>query len=49
MSISAFLNPADEVMDDAEDEILDHVIDLYTEGDRTQETDKEDIEVIPIR
>jgi hypothetical protein len=49
MNISAFLNPADAVVDDAEDEILDHVIDSYAEGDRTQETDEEDVEVVRIR
>jgi hypothetical protein len=49
MNISAFLNPADEVMDNAKDEILDLVIDLYAEEDRAQETDEEDVEVILIR
>jgi hypothetical protein len=49
MNISAFLNPANKVVDDAKDEILNHVIDSYAEGDRAQETDEEDVEVVPIR
>jgi hypothetical protein len=49
MNISAFLDPADEVVDDAENEILDHVIDSYAEEDRAQETDEEDVEVVLIR
>jgi hypothetical protein len=49
MNISAFLDPADEVMNDAKNEILDHVIDLYAKGDRAQKTDKEDVEVVLIR
>jgi hypothetical protein len=49
MNISAFLDSADEVVDDAENEILDHVIDSYAEGDRAQETDEEDVEVVLIR
>ena len=49
ISISVFLKPADKVIDDMEDKVLDHMIDLYTEGDRTQETDKKDVEVILIR
>jgi hypothetical protein len=49
MNISAFLDPADEVVDDTENEILDYVIDSYAEGDRAQETDEEDVEVVPVR
>jgi hypothetical protein len=36
-------------VNNTEDEILDLVIDLYAEGDRAQETDKEDVEVVLIR
>jgi hypothetical protein len=49
MNISAFLNSADEVVDNTKDEILNLVIDSYAEGDRAQETDEEDVEVILIR
>jgi hypothetical protein len=49
MNISAFLDPANEVVDNAENEILDHVIDSYAEEDRAQETDEEDVEVVLIR
>jgi hypothetical protein len=49
MNISAFLNPADEIVDNTKDEILDYVIDLYTERDRAQETDKKDVKIIQIR
>jgi hypothetical protein len=41
-----FLNPANEIINNAENEILDYVIDLYAEKDRAQETDKEDVEVV---
>jgi hypothetical protein len=36
-------------VDDAENEILDHVIDSYAEGDRAQKTDEKDVEIILIR
>jgi hypothetical protein len=49
MNISAFLDSADEVVDNAENGILDYVIDSYAEGDRAQETDEEDVEIILIR
>jgi hypothetical protein len=49
MSISAFLNPANEAVNDGDKEILDLVVKAYSEGDRAQETDKEAVEVIPIR
>jgi hypothetical protein len=49
MSISVFLNPADEAVDDDDEEILDSVVEAYSEGDRAQETDEEPVEVIPVR
>jgi hypothetical protein len=49
MSISVFLNPADEAVDDGDEEILDSVVEAYSEGDRAQETDKEPVEVILIK
>jgi hypothetical protein len=49
MNISAFLNPADKVVDNTKDEILDYVIDSYAERDRAQETDEKDVEVVLIR
>jgi hypothetical protein len=49
MSISAFLNPADEAVNDGDKEILDSVVKAYSKGDRAQETDKEAVKVILIR
>lgn len=50
MSITAFLNPSDEAVDDHEEEILETVIEAYSEGDRAQETDEEEpVEVIPVK
>jgi hypothetical protein len=49
MSISAFLDPIDEAVDDDDEEILEAVIEAYSEGDRAQETDEEPTEVIPVR
>jgi hypothetical protein len=49
MSISVFLNSADEAINDGDEEILDSVVKAYSEGDRAQETDEEAVEVIPIR
>lgn len=34
MSISAFLNPADEAVDDSDEEILDWIVEAYPEGNR---------------
>jgi hypothetical protein len=34
MSISVFLNPADEAVDDDDEEILNSVVKAYSEGDR---------------
>jgi hypothetical protein len=44
-----FLNPANKVIDNAEDESLNYVIDLYAERNRAQETDEKDVEVVLIR
>jgi hypothetical protein len=49
MSISAFLDPIDEAVDDDDEEFLEAVIEAYSEGDRAQETDEEPTEVIPVR
>jgi hypothetical protein len=49
MSISAFLDTADEVVDDEDDQILDQVVDSYAEGDSAQETDEEPVEIVAIR
>jgi hypothetical protein len=49
MSISAFLNPVDELVKDEDEEILDTVIDSYTKGDREQETDEESIDIVSIK
>jgi hypothetical protein len=49
MNISVFLNPADEVIDNTKDEILNYIIDLYAKRDRAQETEKKDVKVILIR
>jgi hypothetical protein len=50
MSITAFLNPSDEAVDDHKEEILETVIEAYSEGDRAQETDEEEpVEVIPVK
>ena len=49
ISISVFLNPVDEAVDDDDEEILDSVVEVYSENDRAQETDEETVEVIPIR
>jgi hypothetical protein len=49
MSISVFLNPADEAVDDGDEEILDSVVEAYSEGDRAQETDEEPVEIILIK
>ena len=48
-SISAFLNPADEIVVDNDEDLLDLIIEAYLEGDRAQGTNKEPIEIIPIR
>ena len=47
MSISVFLNPTDEIVDDEDEEILQQVADSYTEGDRAYETDEEKPVEIP--
>jgi hypothetical protein len=49
MSISAFLNSADEAVNDGNEEILDLIVEVYLEGNRVQETDKKPVDVIPIR
>jgi cytochrome c-type biogenesis protein CcmH/NrfF len=49
MSISAFLNSVDKLVEDENEEILNTVIDSYTEGDSEQETDEESIDVVPIK
>jgi DDE superfamily endonuclease len=49
MSTSAFLNPADEAVDDSDEEILDSIVEAYSEGDRVQETDEEPMEVVLVR
>ncbi|ERF72520.1 hypothetical protein EPUS_02801 [Endocarpon pusillum Z07020] len=49
MSTSAFLNPIKEVVDDSNEEILDSIVEGYSEGNRAQETDEESVEDIPIR
>jgi hypothetical protein len=49
MNISAFLDSADEIINNAENEIFNYVIDSYAEEDRAQKTDKKDAEVILIR
>jgi hypothetical protein len=49
MNISVFLDSADKVIDNTENKILNYIIDLYTEEDRAQKTDKRDVEVILIR
>ena len=49
MSISAFLNPVDELVEDEDKEILDTVIDFYIEGDREQETDEESVNIVLIK
>jgi hypothetical protein len=49
MNISVFLNPADKVINNAKNEILDHVINSYAEKGRAQKTDEEDVEVVLIR
>ena len=49
MSISTFLNPIDEAVNDVDEDILNSIVSNYTEGDRTQETDEELMEVVPIR
>jgi hypothetical protein len=47
-SISVFLNPVNELVEDKDEEILDTVIDSYTEGDREQETDDESVDIVLI-
>jgi hypothetical protein len=49
MNISAFLNPANEAVNDGDEEILDSVVKAYSKGDRAQKTNKEAVEVILIR
>jgi hypothetical protein len=49
MSISAFLDPADEAVDDDDEEIFKAVVEAYSEGDRAQEMDKEPMKVILMR
>jgi hypothetical protein len=34
MSISVFLNPADEAVNNGDEEILNSVVEAYSEGDR---------------
>ena len=47
MNISAFLNPVNELVDDEDEEILQDVVDSYTEGDRMYETDEEEPPEVP--
>jgi hypothetical protein len=49
MSFPTFLDPADEVINNEDDQILNQVVDSYTEGARAQETDEEPVEIVPIR
>ena len=49
MSISTFLNSIDETVNDVNEDILDSIISSYVECNRTQETNKELIKVVPIR
>jgi len=50
MSISQFINPTNEIVDDEDDEILEKVIEAYAEGnERDHETDEEEINITPVR
>ena len=49
MSISTFLNPLDEQIEDNDEEILSSTIEAYAEGDRLQENDEEPVEFEPIQ
>lgn len=46
MAIRQFLNSSEEEVDDESNEIVERIAKTYNTGDRTHETDEEDI-VIP--
>lgn len=46
MAIRHFLNPSDKEIDDESDELVKAIAKAYSTGDRTHETDKEDV-IIP--
>ena len=41
MDISTYLCPMDEIVDDSEEDLLESIIDGYTEGDKDRETKEE--------
>ena len=43
MAIGQFLNPSEEEVDDESDEIVEVIAKAYSIGDRTHETDEEDV------
>lgn len=46
MAIGQFLNPQEEKVDDDVEVIVDEIVKAYSTGDRTHETDEEDV-IIP--